>query len=145
MANIDTVYLKQLVTRFKGFKAPNDTQQLIVALGSKSERTDEDNKKLSILLKAEKAAEKLIRARAATNKIINAEKTAARKLDVRKKIIWGAALKTAIKNHPEIAQLMSMLVNEGYVSASDLEVVRADLEATNQGHPIENLTITKKY
>lgn len=129
MANIDTVHLEQLVTRFKGFKAPNDTQRLIVALGSKSERTDEDNKKLSILLKAEKAAEKLIRARAATNKIINAEKTAARKLDVRKKIIWGAALKTASTNSPEIAQLMSRLFNEGFIAEKDKDAVRDDYDA----------------
>lgn len=89
MANIDTEHLELLITRFKGFKSPNDTQKLIIALGSKLERSDEDNKKLAVLLKAEKAADKLIKARAATNKIMNAEKTAARKLDVRKKIIWG--------------------------------------------------------
>lgn len=129
MANIDTVYLEQLVRRFRGYKSPNDTQRLIILLGSKSERTDEDNKKLSILLKAEKAADKLIKARAATNKIINAEKTAARKLDVRKKIIWGAALKTAATNSPEIAQIMSRLFSEGYIAEKDKDAVRDDFEA----------------
>lgn len=127
MANIDTAYLDLLVARFKGFRSPNDTQKLIIALGDKLERSDDDDKKLTVLLRAEKAAEKLLKARAATNRIMNAEKTAARKLDTRKKVIWGAALKTASKNHPEITQLMSMLVNEGYVSASDLEVVRVDI------------------
>ena len=129
MANIDTAYLEQLVRRFRGYKSPNDTQRLIILLGSKSERTDEDNKKLSILLKAEKAADKLIKARAATNKIINAEKTAARKLDVRKKIIWGAALKTAATNSPEIAQIMSRLFSEGYIAEKDKHAVRDDFEA----------------
>ena len=129
MANIDTAYLEQLVRRFRGYKSPNDTQRLIILLGSKSERTDEDNKKLSILLKAEKAADKLIKARAATNKIINAEKTAARKLETRKKVIWGAALKTAAKNDAQIAQMMRKLYNEGYVAERDKDAVRADLEA----------------
>ena len=129
MANIDTVYLEQLVRRFRGYKSPNDTQRLIILLGSKSERTDEDNKKLSILLKAEKAADKLIKARAATNKIINAEKTAARKLETRKKVIWGAALKTAAKNDAQIAQMMQKLYNEGYVAEKDKSAVRDDLEA----------------
>lgn len=129
MTNIDTVYLEQLVRRFRGYKSPNDTQRLIILLGSKSERTDEDNKKLSILLKAEKAADKLIKARAATNKIINAEKTAARKLETRKKVIWGAALKTAAKNDAQIAQMMRKLYNEGYVSDKDKNAVRDDLEA----------------
>lgn len=131
MANIDTAYLEQLVTRFIGFKSPNDTQRLIVALGSKSERSDEDNKNLNTLLKAEKAADKLAKARAATNKIINAEKTAARKLDVRKKIIWGAALKTASKDSPQIAQLMLKMFNDGYISKADLDVVRDDLTYSN--------------
>jgi len=129
MTNIDTVYLEQLVRRFRGYKSPNDTQRLIILLGSKSERTDEDNKKLSILLKAEKAADKLIKARAATNKIINAEKTAARKLETRKKVIWGAALKTAAKNDAQIAQMMRKLYNEGYVAEKDKGAVRDDLEA----------------
>lgn len=129
MTNIDTVYLEQLVRRFKGYKSPNDTQRLIILLGSKSERTDEDNKKLSILLKAEKAAEKLVKARAATNKIMNAEKTAARKLDVRKKIIWGSALKTASINDAHIADVMRKLWNDGFVSEADKDVVRADFDA----------------
>lgn len=129
MASIDLEHLNALITRFKGYKSPNDTQRLIVALGEKLERSEEDNKKLSILLKAEKAAEKLIKARAATNKIMNAEKTAARKLDVRKKIIWGAALKTASTEHPEIAQIMSRLFNEGYVAKKDEDAVRDDFEA----------------
>lgn len=129
MTNIDTVYLEQLVTRFKGFKTPNDTQKLIIALGRKLERSDEDDKNLNTLLKAEKAADKLAKARAATNKIINAEKTAARKLDVRKKIIWGAALQTAATNSPEIAQVMSRLFNEGFIAEKDKDAVRADYDA----------------
>lgn len=129
MANIDTAYLDKLVTRFRGFKSPNDTQRLIILLGSKLDRSDEDNKKLSTLIKAEKAAEKLVKARAATNKIINAEKTAARKLDVRKKIIWGAALKTAATNNPEIAQIMTRLFTEGFIAEKDKQAVRDDFEA----------------
>lgn len=131
MANIDTAYLEKLVTRFKGFKSPNDTQRLIIALGRKLERSDDDNRKLTVLLRAERKAEELIKARAATSRIMNAEKTAARKLDVRKKIIWGAALKTASKDSPQIAQLMLKLFNEGYISKADLDVVRDDLTYSN--------------
>ena len=126
MANIDTVYLEQLVRRFRGYKSPNDTQRLIILLGSKLERSDEENKNLAVLIKAEKAAEKLVKARAATNKIINAEKTAARKLDVRKKIIWGAALKTGSTEHPEIAQIMTRLFTEGFIAEKDKDAVRDD-------------------
>lgn len=129
MADIDKEYLSSLVMRFKNYRSPNDTQRLIILLGDKLERSDEENKNLSILLKAERAADRLMKARAATNKIINAEKTAARKLDVRKKIIWGAALKTASTEHPEIAQIMFKLFNEGYVAEKDEDAVRDDFEA----------------
>jgi len=33
MANIDEDYLFALVSRFKGYKSPNETQKLIIALG----------------------------------------------------------------------------------------------------------------
>lgn len=129
MANIDTDYLNSLVTRFKAYKKPNDTQKLIIALGELQERSDDDNKKLSILIRAEKKADELAKARAATSRIMNAEKTAARKLETRKKVIWGAALRTAAKNDALIAQMMRKLYNEGYVSDKDKDAVRADYDA----------------
>src|SRR5699024_1180106 len=105
------------------YKRPNDTQRLIIALGELQERSDDDNKKLSILIRAEKKADELAKARAATSRIMNAEKTAARKLETRKKVIWGAALKTAAKNDAQIAQMMRKLYNEGYVSDKDKDAV----------------------
>lgn len=129
MANIDANYLELLVTRFKGYKSPNDTQLLIIALGDKIERSDDDDKKLTVLLKAEKKADELMKARAATQKLLNAEKTAAKKADVRKKIIWGAALKTASKKDAQIAQIMRKLYDGGFVAEKDKEAVTADYEA----------------
>lgn len=134
MANIDTVYLEKLVTRFKGYKSPNDTQKLIVALGEKQERSDDDNKKLAVLIRAEKKFAELMKARAATNLIINAEKTEARKLETRKKVIWGAALLKASKSNPEIAQLMRKIYDDNYVSGSDKDVVKADYEGIPKLH-----------
>jgi hypothetical protein len=134
MANIDTDYLNLLITRFKSYKKPTDTQKLIVALGSKLERSNDDDKKLAILLRAEKKSDELIKARAATQRLMNAEKTADRKLQTRKKVIWGAALKTASKDNPNIASLMKVLVKEGYISESDLKVVKDDLISSNDGN-----------
>lgn len=129
MSNIDTDYLDLLVTRFKAYKSPNDTQKLIITLGEKIERSDDDNKKLAVLVRAEKKYAELMKARAATNRIINAEKTAARKLETRKKVLWGAALKTASKDSPQIAALMLQLFNGGYISEKDKDVVKSDLPA----------------
>ena len=40
--NNNEEYLDNLVKRFRGFKSPNDTQKLIVLLGEKDNRNDED-------------------------------------------------------------------------------------------------------
>lgn len=129
MVKVDTDHLNLLLTRFRGFKSPNDTQKLIIALGEKPNRSIEDNKKLAVLLKAEKKAAELLKARAATNRIINAEKIEARKTETRKKVIWGAALITASKNDPEIAQMMRKLFVGGYVSDRDKDAVKDDFDA----------------
>jgi hypothetical protein len=131
MANIDTDYLYSLVTRFKSYKKPNDTQKLIITLGELQERSDDDDRKLSVLLRAEKKADDLVKARAATQRIINAEKAAERKLATRKKVIWGSALKTASRDNPNMLYVMSLLVKDGYISESDLKVVKDDLISSN--------------
>lgn len=129
MANIDTDYLNLLVKRFNGFNRPTDAQRLIMLLGERKTRSDDENKKLSVLLRAEKKSDELVLARAATKRILNAEKIAYRKADTRKKVIWGAALLKASKNDPEIAQLMRKIYDDNYVSDSDKDVVKADYEA----------------
>lgn len=131
MASIDTDYLNTLVTRFKAFNKPTDAQQLIIALGDKLDRTDDDDKKLNVLLRAEKKADELVKARAGTRKLIDAEKAQARKLEVRKKIVWGAALKTAAQNDENIAILMRHLFENGYIAEKDKNAVRDDYEALN--------------
>lgn len=129
MSNIDTDYLNKLVTRFKAYKSPKDTQLLIIKLGSTLERSKDDDKNLAILLKAEKKADELMKARAETNKLLTSEKAKQRKADTRKKIIWGAALKSASKDNAQIAQLMQKLYDDKYMSKSDQDAVRADYDA----------------
>jgi len=63
----------------RGLKAPNDQQRLLLLLADKIERTADDNRKLSALVRAEKAAERAQKARANAARIVNAEKAAERK------------------------------------------------------------------
>lgn len=127
MAHINTDYLNNLIKRFKGYKSPNETQQLIIALGDKLHRTTEDDRKLEILLRAEKKADELLKARADIKRLLDAEKASIRKVETRKKIVWGAALNKASENNPKMAEVMLKLFNDGYVSDRDKETVRADL------------------
>ena len=128
MATIDNEYLDDLVKRFKGYKSPNDTQRLIIMLGEKDNRSDDDNRKLAVLLKAEKKADQLAKARADARRMVDAEKAKERKAETRRKVIWGGALKTASKNDPQIAEVMRKLFNEGYISDRDKDAVRGDYE-----------------
>lgn len=129
MVELDLDYLNKIVTRFKGFKNPNDVQKLIILLGDKSNRDGEDNKKLAVLIRAEKSGDKLRQARKAANEVINAEKVAKKKLETRKKIIWGSVLVGVAKTDSNVANILVKLYESGYMSDSDKEVVKAQYEA----------------
>lgn len=134
MASIDTSYLDDLVKRFKGYKSPNDTQQLIILLGEKNNRTDDDNRKLSVLLKAEKKADQLAKARADARRLLDAEKAKARKTETRRKIIWLSAIEKMCEDNPQELQalnrLKSLAYQNGYVNDRDKKFLQ-DTKDTN--------------
>lgn len=127
--SINIEYLDSLVSRFEGFNSPTDAQQLIIILGSKQQRTADDDKKLSILIRAEKKADELVQARAKSRKMLDDVKGAERKARTRRQIIWGAALLKAAQDEPQMSILASWLFDEGYVAEKDKDAVRADYEA----------------
>ena len=131
MATINTDYLDDLVKRFKGFKSPNDTQQLIIILGEKDNRSENDNRKLAVLMKAERKADQLAKARADARRLIDADKAKARKAEVRRKLIWMSALEKMADTDQEANHRLRMLMqdafNEGFVSDRDKDVVRDDI------------------
>ena len=131
MATINTDYLDDLVKRFKGFKSPNDTQQLIIILGEKDNRSEDDNRKLAVLMKAERKADQLAKARADARRLIDADKAKARKAEVRRKLIWFSALEKMADTDQEANHRLRMLMqdafNEGFVSDRDKDIVRDDI------------------
>lgn len=133
MATVDNDYLDNLVKRFKGFKSPNGTQKLIILLGEKDNRSDDDNRKLSVLLKAERKADQLVKARADARRLIDAEKGKQRKARTRRMMILASAVESAIKQDSEVEMLMRQVmkkVNDGdYISDRDNEVVKDTIGA----------------
>ncbi|WP_296274570.1 hypothetical protein [Psychrobacter sp. UBA6730] len=131
MANINTDYLDDLVKRFKGFKSPNDTQQLIIILGEKDNRSEDDNRKLAVLMKAERKADQLAKARADARRMIDADKAKARKAEVRRKMIWmGAFEKMASEDSDRKIDLIRLMIEafeSGFISDRDKDVVRDDI------------------
>lgn len=72
-------WLTARIAYLRGLKSPSDQQRLLLLLADKPERSNEDNRKLSALVKAEKAAERAQKAKANAARIVNAEKAAERK------------------------------------------------------------------
>jgi hypothetical protein len=131
MAATDTAYLDDLIKRFRGYKSITDTQSLIILLGEQANRDKEDNRKLAVLLKAEKKADELAKARATARRLMDAEKSKTRKIETRRKLIWESALEAMAKNDAESKNMLQHLrvkaFNEGYVSDRDKEAVKVDL------------------
>ena len=131
MAAIDTAYLDDLIKRFRGYKSITDTQSLIILLGEQANRDKEDNRKLAVLLKAEKKADELAKARATARRLMDAEKSKTRKIETRRKLILESALEAMAKNDDESKKMLQHLrvkaFNEGYVSDRDKDAVKVDL------------------
>lgn len=125
--NNNEEYLDNLVKRFRGFKSPNDTQKLIVLLGEKDNRNDDDNRKLSVLLKAEKKADQLVKARADARRLIDADKAKARKTQSRCKIILQSAFEAMAAENHETKRILNNLTQKAldgnYVSNRDKDVI----------------------
>jgi hypothetical protein len=66
------------VAYLNGLKSRNDQQALLVLLAENKNRTAQDNKKLSTLIKAEKAGVRASKARQEAANLINADKRAAK-------------------------------------------------------------------
>lgn len=71
-------WLKDRVAHLKGLKTRSDQQELLVLLAEKTNRTPQDEKKIAVLAKAEKAAIRAAKARLDAANLINGEKKAAK-------------------------------------------------------------------
>ncbi len=78
-------WLQQHITYIKGLKSPTDQQAFFVLLSEKQQRTPQDEKKLAILIRAEKASIKAGKARQDAATLIRAEKNAAKEEENAKK------------------------------------------------------------
>ena len=120
-----------LIKRFRGYKSITDTQSLIILLGEQANRDKEDDHKLAVLLKAEKKADELARARATARRLMDAEKSKTRKIETRRKLIWESALEAMAKNDDRSKKMLQHLrvkaFNKGYVSDRDKDAVKVDL------------------
>ena len=74
-------WLGDRIKHIKGLKSPNDQQALLVALAEKDNRSELEEKKLAVLVRAEKAALRALKARQEAASLIYADKRAASEAD----------------------------------------------------------------
>lgn len=122
-------YLKELIEKYSVYSSPTDAQKQIISLGTKNDRTEEEEKKLKIFVNAERQHTRLNAARQKARDVLNADKNEKRKIETRKKIIWGSALKIAAIDNPEMAQMMVKLFDDGHISDRDKDAVLDDYNA----------------
>ena len=67
-------WLTTRITYLKSLKSRNDQQELLVLLADKKDRTPQDEKKLAVLVKAERASVRATKARQEAANLINAER-----------------------------------------------------------------------
>ena len=77
MANVkNDDWLKQRLTYIQGLKSPSEQQSLMVILAGKDSLTPVEEKKLNVLIRAEKAQQRAVEARSKATALLNAEKKA---------------------------------------------------------------------
>lgn len=135
MAKNYSDYVVELVEKLKTYTSPTDAQKLIILLNAKSDITNDEKKNLKILVNAERKLEQLNKARQAARDVLKADQTASRKIETRKKILWGAALQTAAKENPNIAKLAVYLYENNYIADKDKNAVLDDYNTAKSKIP----------
>lgn len=103
-------WLFDKVSYIKGLKSPTDAQSLLMLLAEKSERTEPDEKKLRLLINAEKAAERAQRARLQASKVTESEKLAKRKARNHRLIKQGVLVDLASLQSHSLEEILGALL-----------------------------------
>jgi hypothetical protein len=77
--NANARWLVERVEYLRQMKAPSEQQRLLILLAEKPDRSPADDRKLAVLVRAEKADERLGQLRGLAAKVVSEEKAAARK------------------------------------------------------------------
>ena len=77
--NANARWLAERVEYLRKLKAPSEPQRLLVLLAEKPDRSPADDRKLAVLVRAERADERLGKLRASAARVVSEEKAAARK------------------------------------------------------------------
>ena len=108
--------LNKLLPKYKAYKKPTQQQQLLVALGEKPNKDDDDIKKLQLILSAEKKAIELYEKEKAVKDLLQAEKALERKKFENGTYELGGLFRALLKeNNPAFVQAFKTAIQNGKI------------------------------
>ena len=131
----DNELLQNLVTKYKAYSKPTDTQKLLVSLYELQNKKDDDFKKLQALLKVEKKAIAQFNEQKKLKDMLKAEKDKERKALEHNKFLLGGWLWGELsKKNPQLVQMVNQAIQSGDVKAYDKDgnLLFGDVLATVQ-------------
>lgn len=118
MTNLD--WLQHRITHIKVLKNPSEQQSLLILLAEKTERTNQEEKTFSALVKAEKAMLVAAKARQAASQLINTEnrkaKEAERKARNHRLILQGTLIDLAGLEGKSRGEIMGLLLGAAAIA-----------------------------
>lgn len=120
-------YLIEFVEKYRKFKSPTENQKLLIKLYDNSNRSDDDNKKLDLLLTAEIKKKQAYLAEKKFKDLINADKKKADNALKQKKIVLGAGVINAIGKGASVngvaySDILKDLIAKGFISDRDKNI-----------------------
>lgn len=116
----DNELLQNLVTKYKAYSKPTDTQKLLVSLYELQNKNDDDLKKLQALLKVEKKAIAHFNEQKKLKDMLKAEKDKERKALEHNKFLLGGWLWGELsKKNPQLVQMVNQAIQNGDIKAYD--------------------------
>jgi hypothetical protein len=98
------------VEYLRRLKAPSEQQRLLILLAEKLDRSPADDRKLAVLVRAEKADERLGQLRASAARVVSEEKAAARKARNHRLIQQGLLFDLAGLEQRSRGELLGLLL-----------------------------------
>jgi hypothetical protein len=103
-------WLNERIKAMRALKTLNEHQQMLLTLFDKTPRDSEDERKLAALIKAEKANERAMKARATASRILKEERLAQRRARDQMKIVRGALIDWSTLEGRDTGELLGALL-----------------------------------
>ena len=131
----NAAWLDQRIEYIRGLSKPTQQQELLLLINNKSNKTPVDDRKLTALVKAERAEERAQNAKADVKRLLDEEKQKARKEETRQKVILGGLLMSKARNNAKTRQWLLQAIETEITRAADKKTLAPLMAELQQANP----------